>query len=69
MTLKLGDKVSTPNGLGTFQFPIFSHGDRYLLVSHPVTAQIDPDKCRSVQGSGKGIWYLCGYDSDKVTAA
>lgn len=66
---KLGDRVDTPNGLGIFQFPIYSHGERYYLVSHPVAAQIDPDKCKSVQGNGKGVWYLCGYDASQVTAA
>lgn len=68
MVIKLGDKVQTPNGIGTFQFPIYSNGERYVLVSHPATAQIDPEKCKSVQGNGKGIWYLCGYEAGQVTS-
>ena len=69
MVIKLGDKVNTPNGIGTFQFPIWSHGERYVLISHPATAQIDPEKCKSVQGNGKGIWYLCGYETEQVIPA
>jgi hypothetical protein len=66
--LTLGQSVTTPNGPGTYQFPLWSDGDIYHMVSHPIKATINPDLCRALYGGGKGIWWLAGYNLDQVEA-
>jgi hypothetical protein len=67
-TLYFHQKVRTPNGDGIFQGWMHSDGDKYPLVSHIASADIDPEKCRATYHVPGGSWWYCGYDTEKVEA-
>lgn len=64
--MTLGQTVQTPNGKGIYQFPMWSESNKMIMVSHPVTAEIDREKCQALYYKG-GIWKLAGYKPEEVT--
>lgn len=66
--IKINETVKTPNGPGTFQFYMWSEGQKVAAVAHKPDAQIDYDKCQGHMGDGRGMWILCTYPESEVSA-